>query len=278
MGVAEDILERVRRWIGLSAAPNDIGMSPGAAGPAASPPDSEPAGAAFDLNAPALVPDADAPPPPARRAAVHVIVDEGLLRLADGRLALTREDGAEHAVPLHEVAQVSIHGIAGVTTPAVRAIIAEGCPLIWRDRGGRYLGQVVDFSGRSTEVRRAQYAAQADAPTRLAVARAVVVAKIANTRGLLRRRDVDRRALTRLADQARAAAEARDLSARAAPGGRGLPQGSPISPLLANIVLDPLDRALRGRQTPGSLLLLTPKKSLTPSDAAARSSMARLRP
>ena len=99
MGVAGEILRRVRRWVGFSALDAPEGSGGG----------DEP----------------DAARAPARRAALHVVVDEGLLRLSAGRLALTLEDGSERTFRLHELAHVSIHGSAGITTPALRALMAE---------------------------------------------------------------------------------------------------------------------------------------------------------
>lgn len=177
MQLSSGILERVRRWIGFAAAGSDTPAK------LASPDES----------------------PVQRAASLHVLIDDGLLRVSEGQLALTRTDGSERLFRLHELAQVSIHGQAGMTTPALKALLNEGCPVIWRDRAGRYIGQSVDLSGRNTEVRRAQYNALAEPARRLEIARTFVVAKITNTRGLLRRRDTAKPVLERLGKLADAA-------------------------------------------------------------------------
>jgi len=178
MSALETLAARLRRWIGHPVA-DEVSIAPTAR-----------------------------PAPVVRRAALHVLIDEGLLRLDGGRLALVRNDCGERTFAIHELSDVCVHGRAGVTTPALRALVSEGVPVVWRDEAGRYVAQLIDLSGATTHVRRAQYAAQNDTRTRLALARAFVTAKIVNARGLLRRREIDHATLARLAalaDDARAA-------------------------------------------------------------------------
>lgn len=146
------------------------------------------------------------------RSALHVLVDDGLLRLDAGRLVLARVEGEERVFALHELASVSIHGNAGVTSPALRALVKSGVPVIWRSASGFYAGQTCDLSPRTTETRRAHYAAQGDAARRLEIARAFVTPKIINTRGLLRRRDIDRSVLDRLGGLAEASGRAESIA------------------------------------------------------------------
>ena len=150
--------------------------------------------------------------PSATTSALHIFLDEGLLHIVGGRLALSCDEMAEpRYFRLDDVRLVSIHGRAGITTPAIRALLRAGAPLIWRDEAGRMAGQV-QGARADTDVRRAQYAARDDPSRRLAVARAFVTAKIASARGLLRRRAVAADTLARLADLGRAAVFAPDLS------------------------------------------------------------------
>lgn len=122
---------------------------------------------------------------------VHVLEQDARIRLKDGLLAIEPARGEAIEVRLPDLLSVSIHGRAGISTPAVQALLREGIPLIWRSQGGYYLGQTLDLSGRTARVRKAQYAA---CGTRLgdAIAAALIAAKLANMRALLRRRAAGR--------------------------------------------------------------------------------------
>ncbi len=158
---------------------------------------------------PTVVTEDDAGPAvPAISAPVHIIADDALVGLADGRLELRRRDAPSETVPLHEVAQVSIHGEAGITSPCLRELMQRGIPVVFRSRTGYYAGQTADLSGISAAVRRAQYAAASDPARRLELARAFIASKIINARGVLRRRDGSDavlRSLGRLAQDAASA-------------------------------------------------------------------------
>nr|WP_294555185.1 CRISPR-associated endonuclease Cas1 [uncultured Rhodopila sp.] len=181
------LLQRVRRWVGGTAA----GLQPDAD----------------------LANDAAGQRPPAASAPLHLFLDDGLLHLAAGRIVWSTEDAAPVSMRLHELRLVCVHGHAGITTPALKALIQAEVPVLWRDAGGRFLGQMVDGSLRGTETRRAQYRAQADAACRLAVARTLVQAKIVSQRGLLRRRGADDATLRQLAGFIPRAAAAETIDA-----------------------------------------------------------------
>lgn len=152
--------------------------------------------------------DGDAAPPVS--APVHVLLDDGVVRLVDGHLAVAAADAPERRVRLDEVCQLSLFGAANVTSPCLRELMRRGIPVVWRSHGGHYVGQSADLSGRGAAARRVQYRAADDPVRALAIARTLVRAKIVNARGLVRRRAVDAPAvldaLGRLARQAGAAA------------------------------------------------------------------------
>ncbi len=184
MSAAAALLERLARWLGLSRA-----------------------------DEPQADDDDPLPLAPSPSSAVHLFLDEGLLHIEDGRLKLAERDGAaDRAFRLEDVRLVCLHGRAGITTPAMRALAAAGAPLLLRDGAGRLIAHLVGPAADTT-VRRAQYAAAGDPERRLGLARAFVVAKIEATRGLLRRRAADAPAVRRLVDAARAAERADGLDA-----------------------------------------------------------------
>jgi CRISP-associated protein Cas1 len=122
---------------------------------------------------------------------IHVLLDDGLVRLADGHLAVAGRDLSEERVRLDELSQLSLFGSAGVTSPCLRELMRRGIPVVWRSPAGHYVGQSVDLSGRSAAARRAQYRAAENPARSLAIARTLVRAKIVNARGLLRRHAVE---------------------------------------------------------------------------------------
>jgi CRISPR/Cas system-associated endonuclease Cas1 len=121
---------------------------------------------------------------------VHVLDQEARVRLDDGMLLIERPDTKPVRLRLFDVLSVSLHGPAGITTPLVHALLAEGIPVIWRSPSGYYLGQTLDLSGRTARTRRAQYNAQG-MPLAIDIAPRLVAAKLLNMRALLRRRGTD---------------------------------------------------------------------------------------
>lgn len=114
-------------------------------------------------------------------AAVHIIADSGMVRLAEGQLQLDTDAGPER-VRFGEIASDSLHGEGGITSPALRELMRLGIPVIWRARSGHYCGQSFDLAGALPQVRRAHYKAADHGNRRLDIAKAFVRAKLVNTR------------------------------------------------------------------------------------------------
>jgi CRISPR-associated protein Cas1 len=85
------------------------------------------------------------------------------------------------------VAALLLHGNTSVSTPALLALMRRGAPVLWHGFDGRLVGQTLGLGGQPAALREAQYAA-AHGDAALAIARALVGAKLANSRRLLIRR------------------------------------------------------------------------------------------
>lgn len=118
-------------------------------------------------------------------------------------LLVTREDEVLLRVPIARVTDVVVVGRAGVTTPALHALLNAGIPLTLLSRTGSLLGRLVPPEHGSIELRRLQFARQQEENFGLLLARSMVAAKLRNQRVLalriLRRRPAaDRGALASL--------------------------------------------------------------------------------
>jgi len=120
-------------------------------------------------------------------APVHVLAGSALVRSIDGILYVERDGEAPFQRPMELVSALHVHGWAGVTSPCVAALLRQGSPVIWRGATGYPIGMSLPMHSAGVDAREAQYASM-DGPRGLAIARALVTAKIVSMRGLLRRR------------------------------------------------------------------------------------------
>ncbi|HZK98958.1 MAG TPA: CRISPR-associated endonuclease Cas1 [Caulobacteraceae bacterium] len=134
------------------------------------------------------VDDLDAWPVPEEAFPVHVAADHAAVRLQDGRLSIAIDGGEPTTVRLDDVACLMAHGNTTISSPALIALMRRGRPVLWHGFDGRLVGQTLGLAGQPSAVREAQYAAAADPTRTLAIARALVAAKIAGSRRLLARR------------------------------------------------------------------------------------------
>jgi CRISPR-associated endonuclease Cas1 len=118
---------------------------------------------------------------------LHIRSGSALVRVDNGVIVVEREGEARFERPIELVSDVHIHGWATITSPCVAQLLAQGSPVVWRGATGYPIGCSAPLHQSGLEARRAQYAA-VDAPQGLAIARALVRAKIVNMRGLVRRR------------------------------------------------------------------------------------------
>lgn len=139
---------------------------------------------------------------------LYVTTDGAWLR-KDGANVVVEAEGAELGrAPIHMLGAVVCFGRIG-GSPALLGFCAEqGVAVSFLTPEGRFLARLEGATGGNVLLRRAQHRASADRLAALPVARAVVAAKIANHRQVLRRALRDHGADPAVDDAARRLAEA----------------------------------------------------------------------
>jgi len=126
---------------------------------------------------------------------LYVIEPGARLEKEYGRLLVTLDDEVILRVPLQSVSQVVLVGEAGVTTPALHALLQAGVSLLLVSRTGKFLGRLHSPLGANLPLRQAQYRRNDEQDFCLGLARAIVAGKIRNQRvlamRLARRRGLD---------------------------------------------------------------------------------------
>ncbi len=133
--------------------------------------------------------------------------------LAGERLVVRRKGAAAVEVKVHTLSQVSVLGNVQITTQAMRALLERGIPVSYFSYGGWYYGRARGLSNKNVDLRVAQYRAATNPGFCLRLARGLVVAKIKNSRTMLRRNaaGVEGRVLLALKHLAKKAQEAPSL-------------------------------------------------------------------
>ena len=92
---------------------------------------------------------------------------------------------------LLDVSSVSIFGNAQVTAQATRELLERGIPICHFTYGGWLKGVTWGMAHKNVELRMHQFRAAADMPTSLSIAQEIVIAKLRNSRVMLRRNHPD---------------------------------------------------------------------------------------
>lgn len=103
------------------------------------------------------------------------------------QLTVKRRNELLQSVRLLDVSQVCLFGNVQITAQALREITARGVPVCHFSYGGWFHGMTTGMTHKNVELRLAQFAAAADPPRALALARSFVAGKTKNCRTLLRR-------------------------------------------------------------------------------------------
>jgi CRISPR-associated protein Cas1 len=149
----------------------------------------------------------DLPPIEEARLPLHVLAHDAKLSIAQGRLVVTSGEACQRLC-LDDLSQVVLHGGARVTVPTLQALARAGVPVVLLSHRGYYLGQMLDLSGATAAVRRAQYRVAEDPRARLGFARDLIGAKLRSAARLARRRAGTKAEVTVALDRAVKAAGA----------------------------------------------------------------------
>lgn len=118
---------------------------------------------------------------------VYVQAQHAKVSKSGETLEIYVEDQKVQTARLGEVSQLVLTGNVYVTTPALHELMAREIPVSWHTYGGWFVGHTVGTGHKNVEIRTAQYRASFDPAHCLRLAKGLVVAKIQNTRTLLRR-------------------------------------------------------------------------------------------
>lgn len=114
------------------------------------------------------------------------VTSQGAWLRKDGTNVVVEVEGAERGrAPLHLLGAIICFGQVGVSPQLMHAAAEAGICITYMGWSGRFLARVEGPQGGNVLLRRAQHQRTADDP--LPIARAIVAAKAANQRGVIRR-------------------------------------------------------------------------------------------
>ncbi len=123
---------------------------------------------------------------------VYVQANRAKVAKQGDRLAITVDDEEPVYARLAEVSQLVLMGNVYVTTPTLHELMRREIPITWQSYGGWFLGHSMGAGHSNVELRTAQYRASFDESACLRLAKGWVMAKIRNSRVLLRRNWIDK--------------------------------------------------------------------------------------
>ncbi len=149
---------------------------------------------------------------------LHLASAGSRARLRRGQIQIEVGDEPPTSVPLEQTAGLVIHGNADVSSALLRETFERGFPVVWCAWSGRVVGWASPAAGPNGEARSRQHRLTGE--VRMAVAKAIVAAKVRNQAALLRRHGSEARSALRLlaagAEEALTAAELFGVEGRAA--------------------------------------------------------------
>jgi CRISPR-associated protein Cas1 len=129
------------------------------------------------------LPPAAATPSKARNPSVAYLylTEQGaVLRKAGDRFLVEKEDEVLLDLPYHKLETVLLFGNVQVTTQALAELLEKGVALSLFSQHGQFRGSLAPPRGHHIELRLAQFESYRDAARALALARAIIAAKISN--------------------------------------------------------------------------------------------------
>lgn len=147
---------------------------------------------------------------------VYVVGHGQIVKKRDERLEFWLKEDKVGEVKLRDVAQLSLYGGVGITTPALADLLQRGVPVCHFSHGGWFYGISQGNTSKNVELRIRQFGWAGDSTKSLKIARSFVSGKIRNSRTLIRRNDPGSpksvlTSLNRLAGEAEMAESAESL-------------------------------------------------------------------
>lgn len=135
-------------------------------------------------------------------AVLYLIEQGATLRKEAETFLIVREKEILQKIPASKVEQVVIFGNVNLTTPVIHYLLEQGIDCVFCSSTGKYHGRLLSTESKFGLLRQAQFRAAARAEMRLAIAREIVRAKLANQRTMLLRyaRDLQSPALAEAAE------------------------------------------------------------------------------
>ncbi|NTU53042.1 MAG: CRISPR-associated endonuclease Cas1 [Chlorobiaceae bacterium] len=115
--------------------------------------------------------------------------EQGSIMRKDGeRFSIEKEGAVVNEVVVRHIEQVVVFGNVALSTPVMQYCLQNEIPVTFLSQHGSYFGRLEATLADNAEMQRYQFLRSIDEPFALETAKAIVVAKITNSRTMIRRR------------------------------------------------------------------------------------------